>query len=90
MGSRQPLGLVGGQPTGPVPPLRPWPRVSCGAWVALTLPYPCRMASCGRGGVRLWRLRRGGLRSCAVDLGEHHALEFTDLAFGQDLDSCTL
>lgn len=49
-----------------------------------------RMASCGRGGVRLWRLRRGGLRSCAVDLGEHHALEFTDLAFGQDLDSCTL
>ncbi|XP_042639154.1 WD repeat-containing protein 90 [Orycteropus afer afer] len=45
-----------------------------------------RMASCGRGSVRLWRLRAGALRSCPVDLGEHHALHFTDLAFerGQD------
>ncbi|XP_066869045.1 WD repeat-containing protein 90 isoform X10 [Kogia breviceps] len=49
-----------------------------------------RMASCGRGSVRLWRLRGGGLRSCPVDLGEHHALEFTDLAFRQAQDSHTL
>ncbi|XP_051023389.1 WD repeat-containing protein 90 [Acomys russatus] len=45
-----------------------------------------RMASCGRGSVRLWRLRGGVLRSCAVDLGEHCALELTDLAFAQALD----
>ncbi|KAM9724960.1 WD repeat-containing protein 90 isoform 1-T1 [Dama dama] len=49
-----------------------------------------RMASCGRGSVRLWRLRGGALRSCAVDLGEHHALEFTDLAFGPAQDGHTL
>ncbi|KAM9059484.1 WD repeat-containing protein 90 isoform 4-T6 [Megaptera novaeangliae] len=49
-----------------------------------------RMASCGRGSVRLWRLRGGGLRSCPVDLGEHHALEFTDLAFRQAQDGHTL
>ncbi|XP_054442774.1 WD repeat-containing protein 90 [Pteronotus mesoamericanus] len=49
-----------------------------------------RMASCGRGSVRLWRLRGGALRSCPVDLGEHHALEFTGLAFGQAQDGCTL
>ncbi|KAB0382023.1 hypothetical protein FD755_003940 [Muntiacus reevesi] len=49
-----------------------------------------RMASCGRGSVRLWRLRGGVLRSCAVDLGEHHALEFTDLAFGPAQDGHTL
>ncbi|XP_039740696.1 WD repeat-containing protein 90 isoform X1 [Pteropus medius] len=49
-----------------------------------------RMVSCGRGSVRLWRLRGGGLRSCPVNLGEHHALEFTDLAFGQAQDSRTL
>ncbi|XP_014648903.1 PREDICTED: WD repeat-containing protein 90 [Ceratotherium simum simum] len=49
-----------------------------------------RMVSCGQGSVRLWRLRHGGLRSCPVDLGEYHALEFTDLAFGQDQDGCTL
>lgn len=48
------------------------------------------MVSCGRGSVRLWRLRSGGLRSCPVDLGKHHALEFTDLAFGQAPDSHTL
>ncbi|XP_057603855.1 WD repeat-containing protein 90 isoform X2 [Hippopotamus amphibius kiboko] len=49
-----------------------------------------RMASCGRGSVRLWRLRGGELRSCPVDLGEHHALEFTDLAFRRVQDSHTL
>ncbi|XP_020942562.1 WD repeat-containing protein 90 isoform X4 [Sus scrofa] len=49
-----------------------------------------RMASCGRGSVRLWRLRGGGLRSCPVNLGEHQALEFTDLAFRQDQDGQTL
>ncbi|XP_072691171.1 WD repeat-containing protein 90 isoform X4 [Canis lupus baileyi] len=41
-----------------------------------------RMASCGQGSVRLWRLRGGQLRSCPVDLGEHRVLELTDLAFG--------
>ncbi|KAF5928623.1 hypothetical protein HPG69_007508 [Diceros bicornis minor] len=65
-------------------------RVSCWGPARLTLTYPCRMVSCGQGSVRLWRLRHGGLRSCPVDLGEYHALEFTDLAFGQDQDGCTL
>ncbi|XP_077762062.1 WD repeat-containing protein 90 isoform X7 [Canis aureus] len=41
-----------------------------------------RMASCGQGSVRLWRLRGRQLRSCPVDLGEHRVLELTDLAFG--------
>lgn len=45
-----------------------------------------RMASCGRGSVRLWRLRGGVLRSCAVDLGEYCSLELSDLAFAQALD----
>ncbi|XP_047569203.1 WD repeat-containing protein 90 isoform X2 [Lutra lutra] len=45
-----------------------------------------RMASCGQGSVRLWRLRRGELRSCPVDLGEHRVLELTGLAFGQAQD----
>nr|XP_045369601.1 WD repeat-containing protein 90 isoform X3 [Camelus bactrianus] len=49
-----------------------------------------RMASCGRGSVQLWRLRGGELRFCPVDLGEHHALEFTDLAFRQAQDGHTL
>ncbi|KFR16439.1 WD repeat-containing protein 90, partial [Opisthocomus hoazin] len=40
-----------------------------------------RMVSCGRDNVRLWRVRSGALRSCAVSLGEYHSLEFTDLAF---------
>lgn len=48
------------------------------------------MASCGRGSVRLWRLRSQALRSCPVDLGEYQALEFTDLAFRQAQDSSTL
>ncbi|XP_063555923.1 WD repeat-containing protein 90 isoform X8 [Gorilla gorilla gorilla] len=47
-----------------------------------------RMASCGQGSVRLWRLRGRALRSCPVDLGEHHALQFTDLAFKQARDGC--
>ncbi|XP_075035229.1 WD repeat-containing protein 90 isoform X1 [Mixophyes fleayi] len=40
-----------------------------------------RMVSCGRDNVRLWRVRGGSLRSCPVNLGEFHNLEFTDLAF---------
>ncbi|XP_007499277.1 WD repeat-containing protein 90 isoform X1 [Monodelphis domestica] len=40
-----------------------------------------RMVSCGRDNIRLWRIRGGTLRSCPVNLGEYHALEFTDLAF---------
>ncbi|XP_053413027.1 WD repeat-containing protein 90 isoform X3 [Nycticebus coucang] len=47
-----------------------------------------RMASCGQGSVRLWRLHGGVLRSCPVDLKEHRALPFTDLAFEQAQDSC--
>lgn len=47
---------------------------------------PHRMASCGQGSVRLWRLRGGELRSCPVDLGEHRVLELTGLAFGQAQD----
>ncbi|XP_014980704.3 WD repeat-containing protein 90 isoform X11 [Macaca mulatta] len=47
-----------------------------------------RMASCGQGSVRLWRLRGRALRSCPVDLGEHHVLQFTDLAFKQARDGC--
>ncbi|XP_007453739.1 PREDICTED: WD repeat-containing protein 90 [Lipotes vexillifer] len=49
-----------------------------------------RMASCGRGSVRLWRLRSGRLHSCPVNLGEHHGLEFSDLAFRQTQDGHTL
>uniref|UniRef100_A0A8D2HT61 WD repeat-containing protein 90 n=1 Tax=Urocitellus parryii TaxID=9999 RepID=A0A8D2HT61_UROPR len=45
-----------------------------------------RMASCGRGSLRLWRLRGGTLRSCSVDLGEYCTLELTDLAFVQAPD----
>ncbi|KAM8961104.1 WD repeat-containing protein 90 [Pelodytes ibericus] len=40
-----------------------------------------RMVSCGRDNVRLWRVRGGSLRSCPVNLGEYHTLDFTDLAF---------
>ncbi|KAM6166359.1 WD repeat-containing protein 90 [Erethizon dorsatum] len=46
-----------------------------------------RMASCGRGSIRLWRIRGGMLRSCPVDLGEHCGLEFSDLTFAQAVDS---
>ncbi|KAM9096361.1 WD repeat-containing protein 90 isoform X1 [Sarcophilus harrisii] len=44
-----------------------------------------RMVSCGRDNIRLWRIRGGTLRSCPVNLGEYHALEFTDLAFEEGL-----
>ncbi|CAH2307904.1 WD repeat-containing 90 [Pelobates cultripes] len=40
-----------------------------------------RMVSCGRDNIRLWRVRSGSLRSCPVNLGEYHTLDFTDLAF---------
>ncbi|XP_036389825.1 WD repeat-containing protein 90 [Megalops cyprinoides] len=40
-----------------------------------------RMVSCGRDNIRLWRVRSGSLRSCPVNLGEYHALDFTDVAF---------
>ncbi|XP_041733420.1 WD repeat-containing protein 90 [Coregonus clupeaformis] len=40
-----------------------------------------RMVSCGRDNIRLWRVRNGALRSCPVNLGEYHALDFTDVAF---------
>ncbi|KAL6095179.1 wdr90 [Pungitius sinensis] len=40
-----------------------------------------RMVSCGRGNIRLWRVRNGTLRSCPVDLGEYHSLDFTDVTF---------
>ncbi|XP_023663948.2 WD repeat-containing protein 90 isoform X2 [Paramormyrops kingsleyae] len=42
-----------------------------------------RMVSCGRENIRLWRLRGGSLRSCPVNLGEYHSLDFTDVAFGE-------
>lgn len=44
---------------------------------------PCSMVSCGVGNVRLWRVRGRSLRSCPVNLGQYHSLEFTDLAFEQ-------
>uniref|UniRef100_A0A8D3BUG3 WD repeat domain 90 n=1 Tax=Scophthalmus maximus TaxID=52904 RepID=A0A8D3BUG3_SCOMX len=40
-----------------------------------------RMVSCGRDNIRLWRIRNGTLRSCPVNLGEYHSLDFTDVAF---------
>lgn len=40
-----------------------------------------RMVSCGRDNVRLWRVRNGTLRSCPVNLGEYHSMDFTDVAF---------
>lgn len=46
---------------------------------------PCfRMVSCGRDNIRLWRVRNGILRSCPVNLGEYHSLDFTDVAFGEE------
>lgn len=39
------------------------------------------MVSCGRDNVRLWRVKEGQLRSAPVNLGEHHSMEFTDVAF---------
>ncbi|XP_059181241.1 WD repeat-containing protein 90 [Centropristis striata] len=55
-----------------------------------------RMVSCGRDNIRLWRVRNGTLRSCPVNLGEYHSLDFTDVAFEeghsskQHLDERTL
>ncbi|XP_034716336.1 WD repeat-containing protein 90 isoform X2 [Etheostoma cragini] len=55
-----------------------------------------RMVSCGRDNIRLWRVRNGTLRSCPVNLGEYHTLDFTDVAFeegnssNQHLDHRTL
>ncbi|CAK6964162.1 WD repeat-containing protein 90 [Scomber scombrus] len=55
-----------------------------------------RMVSCGRDSIRLWRVRNGTIRSCPVNLGEYHSLEFTDVAFEegnssyQQLDDRTL
>ncbi|XP_054455160.1 WD repeat-containing protein 90 isoform X2 [Anoplopoma fimbria] len=55
-----------------------------------------RMVSCGRDNIRLWRVRNGTLRSCPVNLGEYHSLDFTDVAFeeghssSQHLDERTL
>ncbi|XP_072229948.1 WD repeat-containing protein 90 [Leuresthes tenuis] len=40
-----------------------------------------RMVSCGRDNIRLWRVRNGMLRSCPINLGEYHSLDFTDVAF---------
>ncbi|KAL0984331.1 hypothetical protein UPYG_G00140070 [Umbra pygmaea] len=40
-----------------------------------------RMVSCGRDNIRLWRVRTGALRSCPVNLGEYHSLDFTDVTF---------
>uniref|UniRef100_A0A8C6KYC9 WD repeat domain 90 n=1 Tax=Nothobranchius furzeri TaxID=105023 RepID=A0A8C6KYC9_NOTFU len=40
-----------------------------------------RMVSCGRDNIRLWRVRNGTLRSCPVNLGEYHSLDFSDVAF---------
>lgn len=39
------------------------------------------MVSCGRDNIRLWRVRNGTLRSCPVNLGEYHSMDFTDVAF---------
>uniref|UniRef100_A0A7N5ZSH5 WD repeat domain 90 n=1 Tax=Anabas testudineus TaxID=64144 RepID=A0A7N5ZSH5_ANATE len=43
-----------------------------------------RMVSCGRDNIRLWRVRNGTLRSCPVNLGEYHSLDFTDVVFGEN------
>ncbi|KAM9336626.1 WD repeat-containing protein 90 [Symphorus nematophorus] len=46
-----------------------------------------RMVSCGRDNVRLWRVRNGTLRSCPVNLGEYHSMDFTDIAFEEGISS---
>uniref|UniRef100_A0A673BY86 WD repeat domain 90 n=1 Tax=Sphaeramia orbicularis TaxID=375764 RepID=A0A673BY86_9TELE len=46
-----------------------------------------RMVSCGRDNIRLWRMRNGTLRSCPVNLGEYHSLDFTDVAFEEGISS---
>ena len=47
----------------------------------MNLFYFCRMVSCGWDNVRFWRVRGGALRSCPVNLEEHHQLHFTDVMF---------
>uniref|UniRef100_A0AAV2LFK1 WD repeat domain 90 n=2 Tax=Knipowitschia caucasica TaxID=637954 RepID=A0AAV2LFK1_KNICA len=49
-----------------------------------------RMVSCGRGSVRLWRMRNDTLRSCPVNLGEYHSEDFTDVSFEEGGSSCQL
>uniref|UniRef100_A0A3B4ZIF7 WD repeat domain 90 n=1 Tax=Stegastes partitus TaxID=144197 RepID=A0A3B4ZIF7_9TELE len=46
-----------------------------------------RMVSCGRDNIRLWRVRNGMLRSCPVNLGEYHSMDFTDVAFEEGSSS---
>ncbi|KAM4715856.1 WD repeat-containing protein 90 [Anableps anableps] len=46
-----------------------------------------RMVSCGRDNIRLWRVRNGTLRSCPVNLGEYHSLDFTDVTFDEGICS---
>ncbi|XP_077482569.1 WD repeat-containing protein 90 [Stigmatopora argus] len=40
-----------------------------------------RLVSCGHDSIRLWRVSKGTLRSCAVNLGEYQTVDFTDVAF---------
>ncbi|XP_061665809.1 WD repeat-containing protein 90 isoform X2 [Syngnathoides biaculeatus] len=40
-----------------------------------------RLVSCGHDSVRLWRARKGILRSCPINLGEYRPLDFTDVDF---------
>ncbi|KAI3365641.1 hypothetical protein L3Q82_010722 [Scortum barcoo] len=49
-----------------------------------------RMVSCGRDNIRLWRVRNGTMRSCPVNLGEYHSVDFTDVAFeeGNSSNQC--
>ncbi|XP_028331789.1 WD repeat-containing protein 90 isoform X1 [Gouania willdenowi] len=44
-----------------------------------------RIVSCGRDNIRLWRVRNGTLRSCPVNLGEYHSMDFSDVAFEEGL-----
>ncbi|XP_038156856.1 WD repeat-containing protein 90 [Cyprinodon tularosa] len=46
-----------------------------------------RMVSCGRENIRLWRVRNGTLRSCPVNLGHYHSLDFTDVTFEEGISS---
>ena len=43
--------------------------------------FCCRLVSCGRNNIRLWRLKDSSLRSAAVPLAEHHTQEFTDICW---------
>uniref|UniRef100_A0A3Q2Y4U8 WD repeat-containing protein 90 n=1 Tax=Hippocampus comes TaxID=109280 RepID=A0A3Q2Y4U8_HIPCM len=45
-----------------------------------------RLVSCGHDSIRLWRVRKGTLRSCPINLGEYRPLDFTDVSF-QEGDS---